>query len=369
MDIVDVIKWEISDKELVHKFSSDNLRLGSQLVVYPGQTAFFVKGGKFFDEFKSGTYTIKSENIPLIGKLINLPFNGETPFKAEVWYVNQVALLDCKWGTSTPMQIEDPKYEVIIPVRAYGQYGFRIVNPRTFLERLVGNMSSFATSKVTDFFRGVILSKLTAIIYEKLKVDDVSTLNINTYLDSLSNYSKDRMAEIFLSYGIELELFNIMAISIVETDPSFQRLKAAKDAAAKIKIIGRSDYQMTRSFDVLEKAAQNEGSGVMGAAVGIGAGVGLGNVVGAMAAHTIQTNAQDPDTPPAIPAAVYYLAVDGERQGPFNATTIENKITRGEISDNVLIWKKGMTVWANITSMDEFAHLFEENCPPPIPEM
>ena len=70
-----------------------------------------------------------------------------------------------------------------------------------------------------------------------------------------------------------------------------------------------------------------------------------------------------------IPAAVYYLAVDGERQGPFNATTIENKITRGEISDNVLIWKKGMTVWANITAMDEFAHLFEENCPPPIPEM
>lgn len=368
MDIFDIIKWEISDKELAHKFPSDNIRLGSQLVVYLGQTAFFVKGGRIMDEFTSGTYTIKSENIPLLGKVINIPFNDETPFKADVWFVNQISVLDCKWGTTTPMQIEDPQYEVIIPVRAYGQYGFRIINPRAFLERLVGNMPSFATSKVTDYFRGVILSKLTSIIYEKLKADGVSTLNINTHLDSLSDFAKERITEIFFGYGIGIELFNIMAISIVETDSSFQKLKAAKDAAAKIKIIGRSDYQMTRSFDVLEKAAQNEGGGVMSTAVGIGAGVGMGNVVGAMAAHIIQTNGQNTDTPPAIPTTVYYLAIDGKRQGPFDAATIEGKITRGEISDNVLIWKKGMAAWANITAMDEFEHLFDENCPPPIPQ-
>ena len=369
MNIVDVIKWDMSENDLVHKFPSDNLRLGSQLVVYPSQTAFFVKGGKICDEFTSGTYTIKSENIPILGKVINIPFNGETPFTADVWFVNQIALLDCKWGTSTPMQIEDPKYEIIIPVRAYGQYGFKIINPRTFLERLVGNMSSFATSKVTDYFRGVILSKLTSIIYEKLKADNISTLNINTHLDSLSDFAKGRIAEMFYSYGIEIEFFNIMAISIVETDPSFQRLKAAKDAAAKIKIIGRSDYQMARSFDVLEKAAQNEGGGVIGTAVGIGAGVGIGNVVGAMAAHTIQTNGQNSDMPPAIPATDYYLAIDGKREGPFDSSTIEGKIIRGEIGDNVLIWKKGMATWAIITTMDEFAHLFDKNCPPPIPNL
>lgn len=177
MNIVDVVKWEVNAQEVVHKFQSDNLRLGSQLVVYPGQTAFFVKGGKICDEFNHGTYSIKSENIPLLGKVINIPFNRETPFKADVWFVNQVELLDCKWGTLSPLQIEDPKYEVIVPVRAYGQYGIKISKPRIFLERLVGNMSSFATNKVTDYFRGVILSKLTAIIYNKLKEDNVSVLN------------------------------------------------------------------------------------------------------------------------------------------------------------------------------------------------
>lgn len=169
MKIVDIIKWRSNPQEVVHKFNSDDICLGSQLVVYPGQTAFFVKGGKICDEFCAGTYTIKSENIPLLGKLINLPFDKESPFKAEVWYVNQIELLDCKWGTLNPLQIEDPLYEVIVPIRAFGQYGFKIVEPRVFLEKLVGNMASFTTNQVVDYFRGVIVSKLTTIIYNKLK--------------------------------------------------------------------------------------------------------------------------------------------------------------------------------------------------------
>ena len=127
MNLFDVIKCEVNDKELVYKFSSENLRLGSQLVVYPTQTAFFVKGGVILDEFICGTYTLKTENIPLLGKLINLPFNGQTPFKAEVWFINQIAILDCKWGTASPIQIEDPKYGIIVPIRAFGQYGFKII--------------------------------------------------------------------------------------------------------------------------------------------------------------------------------------------------------------------------------------------------
>lgn len=366
MSVVDIIKWESNPNELVHKFQPDELRLGSQLVVYPSQTAFFVKGGKILDDFICGTYTVKSENIPLLGKVINLPFGGETPFKADVWFVNQIELLDCKWGTQTPLQVEDPKYEVIVPLRAFGQYGFKIVEPRTFLERLVGNMPTFATNKVVEYFRGVILSKLTAIIYDKLKADGVSVLNINAKVEDLSNYAKEKITEVFLLYGMEIQLFNIISISIQENDPSFQRLKEAKDAAAKIKIIGRDDYRMTRSFDVLEKAAVNE-NGMAGAAIGLGAGVGIGGVVGAMTAQTISTRSQGTDEIPPIPTIDYYLAIDGKRQGPFESNAIEQKISNDEITENTLIWKKGMKQWIKIGNMDDFQHLFDENCPPPIP--
>ena len=104
MAIIDVVKWESNPHEIAHKFPSENLRLGTQLVVHAGQTAFFVKGGQVLDSFESGTYTIKTANIPLLGKLINLPFGGDTPFQAEVWFVNTLAILDTKWGTPSPIQ-------------------------------------------------------------------------------------------------------------------------------------------------------------------------------------------------------------------------------------------------------------------------
>ena len=366
MNAVDVVKWEVNPNELVHKFQSDGLRLGSQLVVYPSQTAFFVKGGKILDEFLCGTYTIKTENIPLLGKLINLPFGGDSPFQADVWFVNQIELLDCKWGTQAPMQIEDPKYEVIVPVRAFGQYGFKIVEPRVFLERLVGNMSSFATYKIVEYFRGVILSKLTAIVYEKLKTDDVSVLSINAKIEDLSDYARGKVSEVFSQYGMELQLFSIISIAVQENDPSFRRLKEAKDAAAKIKIIGRDDYRMTRSFDVLERAAENE-SGMTGAAVGIGAGVGFGGAVGAMTAQMISTQAEN--IPPVPQIVEYYLAINGKQQGAFGADVIERKLGNGEITESTLIWRKGLKQWIKLSEIEDFQHLFDGSCPPPIPTM
>ena len=366
MNVVDVIKWEMNAQEVVHKFQSDDLRLGSQLVVYPSQTAFFVKGGKICDEFLCGTYTIKSDNIPLLGKIINLPFNGKTPFMAEVWFVNQIELLDCKWGTMPPLQIEDPKYEVIVPIRAFGQYGFKISNPRVFLERLVGNMSSFSRDKVVDYFRGVIQSKLTAIIYNKLKEDDISVLNINTYNEELAQYAKEHLLLAFQQYGLEVLLFNIVSISVIDNDPSFVKLKAAKDAAAKIRIVGRENYQMSRSYDILENAAKNE-NGVVGAAVGIGAGVGVGNVVGSMTAKHLRPDSHKTSKIPPIPSIVYYLAINGKRQGPFERETIEQKILNDEISVNTLIWKKGLKQWVRIVDMAEFQQFIDDNCPPPIP--
>jgi len=84
MALINVIKCDIVDGEFCYKFPSDDLKLGSQLIVYPSQTAFFVKGGEILDAFTSGTYTLSSENIPMLNKVINIPFGGDTPFKAEV---------------------------------------------------------------------------------------------------------------------------------------------------------------------------------------------------------------------------------------------------------------------------------------------
>lgn len=112
MAIIDVVKYQASSEDFVFKFPSEDLRFGTQLIVSISQVAFFVKGGQILDQFESGTYTLKSENIPLLNKIINLPFGSESSFKAEVWFINLISKMDVKWGTSTPIQIEDPKYGV-----------------------------------------------------------------------------------------------------------------------------------------------------------------------------------------------------------------------------------------------------------------
>lgn len=370
MAIVDVVKWESNSNELVHKFQSEKLRLGSQLVVYPSQTAFFVKGGKFYDEFTSGTHTIKTENIPLLDKVINIPFGGDSPFQAEVWFVNQIELLDCKWGTQIPLQIEDPKYDVIVPVRAFGQYGFKIVKPRDFLEKLVGNMPSFAVEKVTNYFRGIILSKLTSIIYNKLKEDGLSVLNINLHLEGLSEYAKECIVDIFEKYGIAIEFFNIISVSIKEDDPSFLKLKEAKDAAAEIKIMGEKNYRLSRSFDVLDTAAENENGGAINAALGLGAGVSIGHAVGRIAANTFSSDLSSDSVPPPLPQAkIYYLGINGKSVGPMEIEAVYQKYLAKEINVETLVWRKGMKAWDKISNVEDFQSMLGEECPPPLPTM
>ena len=180
MALVNVIRYENNPREVVGKYKENDIRIGSQLIVYPAQTAIFVKGGAILDEFTSGTYTISNENIPLLNKLINFPFGSESPFAAEVWFVNQTAILDCKWGTATPLQIEDPKYKVIVPIKAYGQYGFKVTSPRLFIESFIGNMPSFETEKLGDYFKGIIQSKLSTIVTEAMLATQASVVNISS---------------------------------------------------------------------------------------------------------------------------------------------------------------------------------------------
>ena len=362
MAIIDVVKYQVNDKEFVCKFPSEDLRFGTQLIVSISQTAFFVKGGQIFDQYESGTYTLRSENIPLLNKIINLPFGSKSPFQAEVWFVNLISKMDVKWGTATPIQLEDPKYGVIVPVRAYGQYGFRISNARLFLETLVGNMTVFSSDKVSDYFKGKVLSSLTSLISSKLIKENVSILEINALLDEMSDFALNKLNSDFNKFGIELINFNFISINVPEEDPSIVKLKAVKDLAAKVRIIGRDVYQMDRSFDVLDKAAQNEGGAVgnlMGAGIGLGVGLGAGNQMGNIASN-INTN-----TPPPPPLIEYFILLNNQQNGPFNLNKLKELIMSGTINKDTLVWKTGMANWDNAGIQNELMNLFNSTPPPP----
>lgn len=97
--------------------------------------------------FQAGRHTLDTANIPILNKLVNLPFGGKSPFSAEVWYINKIFSLDIKWGTPTPIQLQDPKYNIFVPVRAFGQFGIQIEDSKKFLMNWLGSLPQFDKTK------------------------------------------------------------------------------------------------------------------------------------------------------------------------------------------------------------------------------
>ena len=288
MAIIELIKWNAPSDCLAWKFDSEELATWSQLVVNESQEAFLVHGGVYEGPFQAGRHTLKTENIPVLRALIGLPFGGQSPFSAEVWFVNKTINLDIKWGTLDPIQLQDPKFSIMVPVRAFGQYGVRVSDSKRFLLKLVGTLASFDSKTLSDFFRGVFVTKIKTEIAKCVLHTGVSILEISTHLEDLSEMLLSRLGEYFNEYGLTLVQFNIQSINVPEEDPAVVTLKKSLAKRTEMGILG-FNYQQERSFDVMQAAASNEGNagGMMGAGLGLGVGVGvgapLGNIMGQMA--------------------------------------------------------------------------------------
>ena len=162
MPIIDVVKCDDDvlrgDRVYAWKFPSQELSTWTQLIVNESQEAVLVRGGVMEGPFGPGRHTLSTENIPLISKLIGLPF-GRSPFTAEVWFVNRAIPLDVKWDSAEPIQLLDPKYNIMLPVSASGQFGVQVENTKKFLIKLVGVMPNFDRERLVSYFQGLILTR------------------------------------------------------------------------------------------------------------------------------------------------------------------------------------------------------------------
>lgn len=282
MAIVEVVSYNGNPDVFAWKYPNRELGTWTQLIVNESQEAILFKGGKVCDIFQAGRHTLSTENIPILNNLANLPFGGRSPFTAEVWFVNKVFALDIKWGTSTPIQLQDPKYGVFVPVRAFGQFGIQIEDSQKFLIKLVGNLPEFDKTSILKYFRGLYLTKAKDAISSYLIHKNVGILEINAYLDEISIFLQEKIAPAFNEYGISLTSFYVNDINVPEDDVAVNHLKLALAKKAEMNIVGYS-YQQERSFDTLEGAATNQNSmqgGLMGVGIGLGLGVGVGGSLG-----------------------------------------------------------------------------------------
>lgn len=281
MKVFDIIKYEGPNDVFVWKFPGEDFNTLSQLVVHESQEAVFFKDGQALDVFGPGRHTLHTQNIPLVRRMVNLPFNGESPFHCEVYFINRVVSMDIKWETAASMLIQDAVYKIILPVSAKGQFGVRVADSKKLLLSLVGTIEQFDRGTLGRYFGGILLTNIKDYISKQFVEKQISFLEIQSNLKDISFGIQSDLAGEFSKYGIELAHFNVYEITPPQDDPSYMRLKRALAKKAEMSVMGY-DYQQERTFNVLDKAAANEGgaASIMNAGMGLGMGFGMGGVVG-----------------------------------------------------------------------------------------
>jgi len=248
------------------------IQLGSQLIVEESQQAVFLRDGKALDTFSPGRHTLATQNLPLLTKLLGLPFGGESPFQAAVLFVSTKTFYDLRWGTKEPVVYRDREL-AMVRLRAFGKFAVRVKNPQVFANAVVGTMEAYTTDGVESYFKDVIVARLTDVLGENLQ----SIFDLPRVYDELAMGLKGRVGDDFSKYGIELVDLYLGAI----TPP--EEVQKVIDERSGMGALGDLDaYMKFKAARAMGDAAQQPGGGEAGSMVGAGLGLGVGAGLGSM---------------------------------------------------------------------------------------
>jgi membrane protease subunit (stomatin/prohibitin family) len=267
---IEVIQWTESDQDtLAWRFPIRDMEImnGGKLTVRESEAAVFVNEGKIADLFGPGLYTLNTENLPLLTNLMNWDKAFKSPFKSDVYFFSTRQRIDQRWGTATPITIRDKDFGAV-RLRGYGIYSWHIDNPRSFYTKLSGTREVYKIADLEGQLRNTIVGRIT----------DAFAHSGVPFLDMAANQVElgDKIAEglkpIFADLGLALDSFVVENLSLPE---ELQKMLDTRVGMNMIGDMGRyTQYQVANSMPI---AAANEGGGVAGIGVGLGAGMLMAN--------------------------------------------------------------------------------------------
>jgi membrane protease subunit (stomatin/prohibitin family) len=275
MAILDLIEFaDPVGNELVHRIpghGSGEMRFGSQCIVRDGQIAVFARDGVAADLLAPGRHTLSTYNIPLLGRLIGLPFGGRSPFRAEVYYISTRLFTDLKWGTPQPILVRDPQLGGV-RLRAFGVYAMQIGEPRLLIERLIAARGLYTTADIEGYLRTIIVQHMADLTAEFMRRERMSVLDLSSQYNELSELATAALSAEFAELGLALKRFYINAITL----PA--EVEERLDAATGVSLFGGIDgYTRYKAAEALGNVG---GGGTAGAVVGLGLGQGLSGLIG-----------------------------------------------------------------------------------------
>ncbi len=274
MGMLKIIEWKDDSRDTIVNridLKKDYITRGSKVTVREGQACVFCHKGKMADVFLPGMYTLGTDNVPLLTKLMSWKYGFESPFKSDVYFVNTTQFTGEKWGTKNPIIIRDADYGAV-RIRAFGTYSFKVDDPYVFLTEISGSVSSFRMSEITEYLRSMVVTRISDIIGES----KVPVLDMAGNLVEFGEAVEQQLDKTFKEIGLTITKFNFENFSLPEA------LEKALDESTSLGILGKNMnvYTQKAQADALVNASKNTGAagGIMGAGIGMGMGVGMGNM-------------------------------------------------------------------------------------------
>src|SRR3954454_20006605 len=199
---IEVIEWlDDSTNTLLYRFpvKDQEIKNGAQLIVRESQAAVFVHEGQIADQFPPGRYTIDGGNTPILAKLGAWKYGFNSPFKAEVYFVNTKQFTDLKWGTMNPIMMRDADFGMV-RLRAYGIYSIRVSDPRAFVKEIAGTNAHFQTEDIEGQLKRTVVSSFTDALGEA----KIAALDLPSNYDELSAVLKPKLNHDFADFGIQI---------------------------------------------------------------------------------------------------------------------------------------------------------------------
>jgi excisionase family DNA binding protein len=289
---LEIIQWQDDSRDTISYRYPDmqkEIKRGAQLIVRESQAAQFVYEGQFGDTFGPGTHSLVTDNIPILSTLKGWKYGLESPFKADVYFVNTRLFTGNKWGTANPIMMRDADLGMV-RVRAYGTYDFHVVDVKLFLKEVAGTDAHFRLDEFGDTMR----SRIVSVFTEAVALAKVPVLDVAARYEELGEALLPVINPAVTSkYGLEISSFIVENVSLPP------EVEQSIDKRSSMAAVGNlNDYI---KFQMAESLAKGEGGGLAAAASQLGAGLAMGQQIAQTMGAAAQSASSTPSTKSTVP--------------------------------------------------------------------
>jgi membrane protease subunit (stomatin/prohibitin family) len=359
-ELIDIIEFlDNTQDTIVYRFERHNneIKNNAKLIVREGQTAVFVNEGEIADTFTPGTYTLNTQNLPILTTLKGWKYGFNSPFKAEVYFVSTKNFIDQKWGTKNAIILSDNRFGMV-EIRAFGMYSFKVTDAPVFIREIVGTNQTFSTEHIQEQLKSIIVTRFSDATGESNLPIETYAANLNELSEAIFGYMKDD----FAAYGMDVTKFLIENISMPD------EVKKEIFELSRLDKIDLDKLTKLKAAKAMEAAAENP-SGTAGMGVGLGAGMAMANQMTQQMANQTQNNQNAQTTPPPLSGVVsYYVAVGGQQTGPFSKEGLVQLVEKQVLTKETLVWKQGLAGWVPAGGQPDLQDLWTVT-PPPLPNV